>query len=119
MAGTNKLMEEPTKLITRKEVLIQYHNAHLRKLIAEVINLGAFNKSNENEIFAAVPVNGPSGQVIRKITIKEQKVATIKEIAQQSLLIGVMKELLEQEGEEVPAESDGKQYGELATIKKA
>jgi len=114
MDATNKMEEikeeSRIRMLTRKELLIQFYNAHLRQYIADAINLRTFEKANDNDVFAIVPVQVPGGQGMtqRKVTVKEQKVVVKNGLTQQSMLLSTMEELLSNEGVEVPAESKAK-----------
>lgn len=102
--------ESAIRLWTRREFLIQFHNAHLRQFIADIVNYKTFERAKDTDTFALVPVQVPgSNQVTqRKVTIKDQKMRVMEAIKQQTMLLHTMEELLAGEGVEVPAESKAK-----------
>src|SRR3990167_8102788 len=117
MENEKELKEESkSRLWTRREFLVQFHNAHLRQFIADVINLKTFETANDSEVFAIVPVQVPgSNQVTqRKVTIKEQKVIVTNQLKQQQMLLSTMEMLLSEEGVEIPEDAKAKNIAKVA-----
>jgi hypothetical protein len=104
---TQQVEESKIRLLSRKELLIQFHNAHMRQFIADMINLGTFSKLKDDEVFAVVPVRAPGTNEVtnRKVMIREQKAVVTQQLNQQTQLLQTMEELLKNEGVEIPAEA--------------
>lgn len=99
---------------TRGELLVTLHNKHLAEVTRCRVDLKLFEQMKDTDVLQVVPVPVPvagGGQTLRKITVSQQKQATKKRFQDNIVLLGVMEELLAEEGVKVPDNAKAYQIG--------
>ncbi len=119
----NDTPQEPQESLeivhTRKNFLIGYHNAHLRTLVAQIVNVDMLNHLKDGDTFAVRPTQGPDGKIFgKKITVKEERDNQLRQVRQNTILLKTIEKLLKAEGFEVPSEANGGNLGESVSIPK-
>ena len=99
MENTNKL-----NCKSRVEIMLEYHDAHMKVLLANYINLYTFNKLKDDEVIGQkkVQIPGSNSQTIQKVTVKEEKAKMTQMIQDQTELLISIESMLKDEGVVLP-----------------
>lgn len=105
----------PVVPITRIQVLIGYHNSHLKTAIATVINLGLYSTMKDADIVESQPVQvpGPDGRPMvthRNINVKQARASELNTLREHRNLIALIEEELQSLKFEMPDGFESTEY---------